>query len=126
MITDSELKSYKEKLITEKDFLEKQLSSFASRDKENPVNFHTKKEQLGYSLEDDSAEEEMFIRNIALERALERRLKEVVEALNKIQKGTFGLCERCHKQIEKQKLDINTASDFCIACSRIVARQKKK
>jgi DnaK suppressor protein len=41
---------------------------------------------------------------------------EIDEALNRIEEGTFGLCERCEKQISKERLQTLPRAAFCIDC----------
>ncbi len=48
---------------------------------------------------------------------LEERLKEVNDALVRIEKGTYGVCIKCGKQIEEEKLLANPAATTCLACS---------
>lgn len=50
---------------------------------------------------------------------LEERLKEVTDALSKMDQGTFGKCEKCGRQIEEHKLEANPAAKTCMACSNI-------
>lgn len=48
---------------------------------------------------------------------LEERLKEVNDALVKIENGTYGVCTKCGKQIEEEKLLANPAATTCMSCS---------
>ena len=43
-------------------------------------------------------------------------LSEVQAALDKIAEGTYGLCELCHKEIDKDRLEIRPYSRLCINC----------
>ncbi len=48
---------------------------------------------------------------------LEERLKEVTEALARIEKGNFGKCVKCSKEIEMEKLEANPATTTCLSCT---------
>lgn len=48
---------------------------------------------------------------------LEVRLKEITEALARIENGTFGVCSKCGQKIEVEKLEANPAATTCLACS---------
>jgi DnaK suppressor protein len=37
-------------------------------------------------------------------------------ALQKIQEGTFGLCETCEEEIEKRRLEARPFSTLCVSC----------
>lgn len=43
-------------------------------------------------------------------------LSEVQVALNKIADGTYGLCEQCHNEIDKDRLEVRPYSRLCIHC----------
>lgn len=38
------------------------------------------------------------------------------EALGKIDRGTYGTCDRCGREIVKQRLDANPHAIFCVEC----------
>ena len=48
---------------------------------------------------------------------LESRLKEITDALEKVEKGTYGVCSKCGKKIEEEKLLANPAATTCMSCS---------
>jgi RNA polymerase-binding transcription factor DksA len=55
---------------------------------------------------------------------LEERLKEVTDALERIQDGTYGKCMNCamsnkSTEIEPERLDANPTATTCLACSHI-------
>lgn len=47
---------------------------------------------------------------------LEERLKEVSDALIRIENGTYGVCQKCGKKIESEKLEANPATTTCLTC----------
>ncbi len=49
--------------------------------------------------------------------ALEERINEINKALDKINKGTYGICENCQKNIEETRLKIDPAAYLCRDCS---------
>ena len=48
----------------------------------------------------------------------EHLLMEVNDALARIEQGTFGVCENCHKPISKERLDALPYARYCIRCAR--------
>ncbi len=60
----------------------------------------------------DKYEEE--VTNEGVLDTLEERLKEVTDALARIENGTFGKCKVCGKEIEKEKLEANPATTTCV------------
>lgn len=45
---------------------------------------------------------------------LETRYHNIVQALNKIENGSYGICEVCNEQIEPERLDANPAARTCL------------
>jgi RNA polymerase-binding transcription factor DksA len=68
---------------------------------------------------DNSAHEvQDFADNIGVENQLEIRLKQVDEALTRIEKGSYGTCSNCKKEISKERLDADPAADKCLDCAQ--------
>jgi len=51
-------------------------------------------------------------------------LKKVDEALERIEEGTFGLCENCEEDIEARRLEVRPTATLCIACKEDEERQE--
>jgi RNA polymerase-binding transcription factor len=49
---------------------------------------------------------------------LRQRLDDVRAALSRIEKGTYGICERCGKQIDPERLEAVPAASLCISCAQ--------
>ena len=47
---------------------------------------------------------------------LQRRLRKVDEALNRLMSGSYGECSRCGQWIEDTKLEFDPAIAFCLSC----------
>lgn len=116
------IKELKKKLEKERALLDKELLKFADKDKKVKGDYDTRFPDVGAhtSSPDESAQEVNIYENLlALEYALELRLKDVNDALEKIKKNdnSFGKCEKCGKEIELARLKINPAARICISCS---------
>jgi RNA polymerase-binding transcription factor DksA len=55
-------------------------------------------------------------RVISLAEGLQQRLENVQGALARIEKGTYGLCERCGKEIPPERLEAIPSAKLCMAC----------
>jgi RNA polymerase-binding transcription factor DksA len=53
----------------------------------------------------------------ALAGRLTEALRDVDDALAKLEKGTYGQCESCGKEIGDARLDAMPAARLCIACA---------
>jgi DnaK suppressor protein len=45
-----------------------------------------------------------------------QRLRDVADALKRIEQGTFGVCEGCEEPIPKKRLEVFPAARYCVAC----------
>jgi DnaK suppressor protein len=48
----------------------------------------------------------------------ERILAEIDDALGRIERGTFGRCENCHREIPIERLKAVPYARYCIRCAR--------
>lgn len=115
------LETSKQKLEVEKERLVNELKRFAKPDSNISGDWQTKmpefdKERSEEPNEENADQIEEFENLIALEHNLEARLQEVTQALEKIQKGKFGICEKCKKLIPEKRLGANPAAKTCLRC----------
>jgi len=84
--------------------------------------------QSEVDIEPDEGDAEVFERekNAALIAVLERRLKDIETALKLIEKGEYGICTRCGKPIELERLEIKPDATLCIECQREVERLNRR
>lgn len=57
-------------------------------------------------------------RNLSLRESLEDTLKRVDEALERFDKGSYGGCEDCGREIEWGRLKVLTYTSLCVECVR--------
>ena len=48
----------------------------------------------------------------------EQALDEITAALDRLQQGTFGRCEECHKDIPRARLQALPYARYCVECAR--------
>ena len=114
------LSELKKKLEKEQALLKKDLLKFADKDKKIPNDYDTRFPDFGgrsASPDEDANEIETYQNLLAVEYALELRLKDVSEALKKIKENNYGNCEICKKEIELNRLKANPAAKTCLTCS---------
>ncbi len=54
-----------------------------------------------------------------------RLLRDVVLALQKIEDGSFGDCERCGEAIAEKRLDALPFARYCITCQRLAEEEER-
>ena len=71
--------------------------------------------------EEEAEESEEFGNKLAAAQVFKERLKEVNRALDKIDAGKYGFCEKCGQEISKKLLFINPESRLCQDCKKKAA-----
>jgi DnaK suppressor protein len=78
--------------------------------------------------EPDEGDSEIFEREktAALIAVLERRMQDIEHALRAIEKGQYGVCERCSNPIEPERLEVKPDAILCLNCQREVEAINKR
>lgn len=76
----------------------------------------TKWQDIGQKEEDNALEVADFQDSISLERDLETSLERIEKALKKIEKGTYGQCEKCGSSIDEARLRAYPEAALCMQC----------
>lgn len=103
---------YKEKLLAEKKSLEEELKDIAIFNTEIGAWEATPDQELVGEIDDNDAADrfEDFEERSGMVATLSARLKDVEDALAKIEAGNYGICEVSGEPIETDRLDANPAA----------------
>jgi RNA polymerase-binding protein DksA len=68
---------------------------------------------------------EMIDREVdeSLEENAEQLVRDIDRALEKIDDGTYGTCERCGREIPEERLDAVPYATLCVACKALEERE---
>ena len=103
-------------LLKEKAELEKSLERIARPIDKEKGDYETNFENIGSDREDNATEVEGYTENLPVELTLEKNLQNIISALERIDKGTYGFCENCQKEIDIDRLRANPSAKTCIKC----------
>lgn len=107
------LDALKHQLQEEKNRLEKELGRLAT-----PTGvageYETKFEDIGSEEGDSVVETEAYVDNIAVESNLEQQLRDVNEALERMESGAYGRCLECGDEIDIERLRVYPAAKVCM------------
>jgi len=109
-------KYFKKKLEIEKKNLEKELEEVGRRNPDAPSDWEAVPTDRDISQADDNTvadSVEDYEENVAIVNTLETRYNDIVSALDKIEHGSYGLCQVCGKEIESERLEANPAARTC-------------
>ncbi len=65
-------------------------------------------------------------KNVALVSQLEAKLARVQSAVRSIDKGKYGICERCSKEIPTERLEVQPDATLCVTCQVEVEKLIKR
>ncbi len=116
-IDQKTLQELKEALLQEKRRLESELAKIA-KPTDKPDEYKTIYEDIGDETDENATEVQMYSNRLAIKEDLEKELKDVDDALEKMKKGTYGICEKCGKEIEIERLKAYPMARTCIQCAR--------
>lgn len=119
MLDQKTLNELKTTLLKERDLLIGELETIATPDPNLKGDWDVKHqeweegeitsdEELEGGVSVNESDEDM--KNKALSDRLELRLKEVNDALARMEDGTYGICEVCKKEISMERLKANPAA----------------
>lgn len=108
---------FRDRLLKEKTLLESELQSVGKVNPENPNDW----DATSGDIDTDSADEnetadkfEELEENKVILNKLEPQYKDVKDALDRIEKGTYGICEISGEPIERERLEANPAAKTCM------------
>jgi RNA polymerase-binding protein DksA len=106
----------KQKLLEEKKRLEENMAGYESSPKKPDREYQADFSEIERDEEANADEMEMYESNIATDEALKNELKKVEAALSAMEKGTYGFCKNCQKEIPLERLRAYPQADTCLDC----------
>ena len=65
-------------------------------------------------------------KSVVLLATLEERLASLDDAIKAVDRGTYGICERCGKPIPPERLEVKPEATLCVTCQAEVERLQKR
>ncbi|MFT3708746.1 MAG: TraR/DksA C4-type zinc finger protein [Archangium sp.] len=117
-LSQKDLKAFKKSL----EEMRKQIIETARKTMEEESNFDT--DDLPDEIDQASSEyaQSMAFRLRDREKFL---LKKVEKALQRVEDGSFGVCERCEEQISLKRLQARPVTTLCIRCKEEQEKKEK-
>ena len=112
------LEKIKKNLSDEKTRLEKELKEFAHKDPSIPDNYKSDFPNFGNDDDENANEVAEYTDRLSLEHTLEKELRDVNKAIEKIEKDDYGKCKYCKEEINKERLIARPTSTSCVACKK--------
>lgn len=110
------IEKIKQDLLARKKQVEEDLRSFTKNDAHEKDQHRTNFPNYGDKSDENVQEIDEYTTNLATERVLESTLRDIDNALERIKKGTYGICKYCQKEIGEKRLLARPVANTCIAC----------
>jgi len=110
----AELDRFKTTLDTLRDDLRKQLGDLGA----NPDDEELEGGDLDFGFADSAQSTAERGKILALVERLREQLRDVNHALERIDAGTYGVCERCGNPIGAERLEALPYSTLCVSCKQ--------
>lgn len=107
------IREQKEKLVSEKESLKKSIGEIAKEEPGAEGHYEMDRPDYGRSDEENADEEERYLAESEVGNSIENHLREIDAALEKIEKGTYGVCTECGREIEEERLKAFPAAATC-------------
>jgi len=113
-ITDEQIEELRGAIEAEKDSIDEELASYG---KQTGAKWEGSSESEGAEADPSDAADniEELATNIPIVGELEKRHKELEGAIERMDSGTYGLCDVCGEPILFDRLDANPAARTCTA-----------
>ncbi len=109
MLSQEQIEKMRKKLEEEKEYLEGEINKL-----DKPTFFGN-----DVDAGDERTDEDQEYQNqMGLEADFKTQLADVNDALERIDKGIYGICEKCGKEIEPEVLETEPESRLCEKCKK--------
>ena len=79
--------------------------------------------EYGSDEEENAAEVADYETNVSIEMGLKKSLRDVQNALLRIEDGTYGMCKYCGNPIPLERLKARPTSSSCITCKKTITQE---
>lgn len=117
------LKKVKALLLEEKAKLEKELAKFSKKKDGEDGEYDSAFPDYGDKEDENAAEVADYVVNLSLEENLEKTLRDANLALEKLEKGEYGICKYCKNPIEEKRLLARPTSSSCMSCKKTITQE---
>jgi RNA polymerase-binding transcription factor DksA len=117
------LDEVKEKLDSEKLRLETELSKFTTKNPHVAGDYDATFPEYGDEEDDNAREVAQYTANKPLELTLEKSLRDVIKTLERLKKGTYGICKYCDEPIGEKRLLARMTSGACVSCKKTLTNE---
>jgi RNA polymerase-binding transcription factor DksA len=111
-MNEAKLKVIKNKLLAEEENIKKRMIELKKDDPFSDPDYSND----NAAVDSDVREQEAHQRIEAEIETLKERAADVTNALKRMEKGRYGYCKRCNKEIPQKRLELIPETIYCVQC----------
>jgi len=111
------------KLIAEQERLKKDLARFAHKNPHLADDYDTNFPDYGDDESENAAEVAQYDTNLRVEQTLEKKLRDIIKSLQRLEKGEYGICTYCKEPIKEARLRARPTSGACVSCKKTLTQE---
>ena len=124
MLSTTNVSTLKQALLDEEARLLRDLQEIADTNPAAPDLYIPKHLETGSDSDDDnSVESTALADDIPVVERLQEELRDVHKALASFERGTYGICKYCQKEIDIKRLEARPTSSSCVACKKTLTQE---
>ena len=109
------IEKIKEDLLARKNQILEDLKNISNKNGKSD-DYKAKFPEFGDKIDENAQEINEYTTNLATEKVLEVSLRDISSALERIEKGTYGICKYCGKEIEGKRMLARPVASACVEC----------
>ena len=110
------IKKIEEDLLVRKKQIQEDLANFTKKDAHEKDEHRVRFPNFGDKSDENVQEIGEYSTNLATEKVLEKVLRDINNAMDRIAKGSYGICKYCGKEIGEKRLLARPVSSACVEC----------
>lgn len=120
-----QIESMRDDLLERKERIERELRSLEVAVQQLGADFDDEGGGQSNHMAEGGAQATEQERNLTIAGDLRGMLNQINEALERMENGTFGICQRCGKPINPERLEAFPYVAYCIDCQAIIEREQR-
>lgn len=110
-------------LLQEKTRLETELGKFTKKNPHVSGDYDASFQEYGNKDDENALEVAQYITDKPLEETLEKELRDVNKSLERLDKGSYGICKYCEEPIDEKRLLARPTSSACVECKKTLTQE---
>lgn len=120
-MTQHDYSEIRRRLEADRADLEDQIATFTAANEDQGDDYGVKNHSA-----DDGQEVFLRERNLALQATAQERMREIDDALGRMDEGAYGICENCGKPIPPERLEALPFATRDVECQALLEQERQR